>query len=148
MSKCERYDGFGTPVWSVNAPTALSGVMQRERPKPFFFGQTKNFLKMHYTEKKKQKKAEQAPKTVKKVIRKQIPELSVTLRAEEPHVRYLKIQPVHRQSLWTTRIVPELRISGCWFEKAGFNMASYASITVMNGLLIIRSIQNEPDEIA
>jgi len=103
---------------------------------------------MSSSESKKQKKAEQAPKTVKKVIRKQIPELSVTLRAEEPHVRYLKIQPVHRQSLWTTRIVPELRISGCWFEKAGFNMSSYASITVMNGLLIIRSIQNEPDEIA
>lgn len=96
---------------------------------------------MHSTEKKKQKKASSASKTVKKVIRKEtfLPEESVTLKAEEPQVRYLKVQPRHRHSMQHTSIVPELRLNGRWLEKAGFDMACYASITVMDGLLIIRS---------
>lgn len=96
---------------------------------------------MHSTE-KKQKKASSASKTVKKkVIRKEtlLPEESVTLKAEEPQVRYLKVQPRHRHSMQHTSIVPELRLNGRWLEKAGFDMACYASITVMDGLLIIRS---------
>lgn len=96
---------------------------------------------MTTAEKKKQKKASSATKTVKKVIRKEalVPEKFVTLKAEEPQVRYLKVQPRHRYSLRHASIVPELRLNGRWLEKAGFDMACYASITVMDGLLIIRS---------
>ena len=96
---------------------------------------------MHYTGKKTNKEADPAPKTVKKVIRKEsiIPEQSVTLRAEEPRVRYLKVQPVFRRLTQQVSFIPELRLKGRWLEEAGFCMASYASITVMDGLLIIRS---------
>lgn len=95
---------------------------------------------MHSTE-KKQKKAPSTSKTVKKIIRKEtiIPEESVTLKAEEHQVRYLKVQPRYRHSSQHISIVPELRLNGRWFEKVGFDMACHASITVMDGLLIIRS---------
>jgi hypothetical protein len=39
---CTTIRGFGTPVWCVNASTALEGVRRRERLKPFFiFSQLK-----------------------------------------------------------------------------------------------------------
>lgn len=96
---------------------------------------------MSNTQSKRQKNGQSAPKTVKKVIRREtfVPEQSIELRAEEPQVRYLKVQPVYRRLVDRVCIVPELRLNGRWLEQAGFGSASYASITVMEGLLIIRS---------
>ena len=93
---------------------------------------------------KKQSKEVPPTSTFKKVIRKQeIKEESVTLRAEEPKVRYLKLQPFYRQSRsrtnYGTKKVPELRLCGNWLEKAGFSPKDYVSVTVMDGLLVIRS---------
>ena len=97
---------------------------------------------MTYTE-KKQSKEVPPTSTFKKVIRKQeIKEESVTLRAEEPKVRYLKLQPFYRQPRIKSdrnKIVPELRLCGNWLEKAGFSPENYVSVTVMEGLLVIRS---------
>ena len=97
---------------------------------------------MTYTE-KKQSKEVKPTSTFKKVIRKQefIKEESVTLHAEEPTVRYLKLQPFYRQSQtnYGHKKVPELRLCGNWLEKAGFSPENYVSVTVMDGLLVIRS---------
>jgi len=101
---------------------------------------------MTSTEKKKQSKKVNPTLTFKKVIRKQefIEEKSVILCAEEPKVRYLKLLPFYRQSQTNCcykgyKKVPELRLCGNWLEKAGFLPENYVSVTVMNGLLIIRS---------
>ena len=97
---------------------------------------------MTNTEKKQSKKVKPTS-TFKKVIRKQeITEESVTLRAEEPRVRYLKLQPFYRQpriKSYRSKIVPELRLCGNWLENAGFSPKNYVSVTIMDGLLVIRS---------
>ena len=95
--------------------------------------------------KKRQSKEVKVISTIKKIIRKQeiIEEKSVTLRAEEPKVRYLKLRPFYRQSQKTNygyKTVPELRLSGNWLEQAGFSHENYVSVTVMDGLLVIRSL--------
>ena len=85
--------------------------------------------------------------TEEKIIRKQemIEEKSVILRIEEPTVRYLKLQPFYRQSQRSFRYktLPELRLCGNWLEKAGFSPEKYVSVTVMDGLLVIRSADTE-----
>ena len=95
---------------------------------------------MSYTE-KKQSKEVKPTSTFKKVTRKFTEEKSVTLFAEEPTVRYLKLQPFYRQSQtnYGHKKVPELRLCGNWLEKAGFSIENYVSVTVMDGLLVIRS---------
>ncbi|MDR1729100.1 MAG: type I toxin-antitoxin system SymE family toxin [Prevotellaceae bacterium] len=94
--------------------------------------------------KSKTKEAKPAS-TIKKVIQKQITEESVTLRAEEPKVRYLKLYPFHRQRKYSyNTIVPELRLCGNWLQAAGFLPENYVSVTVMNGLLVIRSAHEHP----
>jgi hypothetical protein len=102
------------------------------------------FSVMSYTE-KKQIKEVKSTSTIKKVIRRQkiIEEKSVILCAEKPTVRYLKLQPFYRQAQTNYghkyKKVPELRLCGNWLEQAGFLPENYVSVTVMNGLLVIRS---------
>jgi hypothetical protein len=90
--------------------------------------------------KTKNREAKTAP-TFKRVIQKQIEEESVILRAEEPKVRYLKLQPFYRESSTfcsPAKIVPELRLCGNWLQAAGFLPKEYVSVTVMEGKLVIR----------
>ena len=89
--------------------------------------------------------------TYKKVIRPQQDEISVLLKREEPRVRYLKLYPFSRESKSNhfnpkRKIVPELRLCGNWLENAGFSPTNYVSVTVMDKLLIIRSIEELEDE--
>jgi toxic protein SymE len=96
---------------------------------------------MSITEKNQPNEPNRFP-TFKRVIQKQIEEESVTLLAEEPKVRYLKLQPFYRESSTfcsPAKIVPELRLCGKWLEAAGFLPKEYVSVTVMDGLLVIRS---------
>jgi len=101
---------------------------------------------MHYTEKNLQ----ETP--FKKVIRPQQDEISILLKREEPRVRYLKLYPFYRESRSNLlfkpkgKIVPELRLCGNWLENAGFFPTNYVSVTVMDKLLIIRSIEELEDE--
>jgi len=94
---------------------------------------------------KKQSKEVKPTSTFKRVIRKRefIEEKSVTLTSEEPKVRYLKLQPFYRQSQvnYGHKKVPELRLCGNWLEKAGFSPENYVSVTVMDRLLVVRSIE-------
>ena len=84
------------------------------------------------TTEKKQSQKVKPTSTVKRVIRKQevIQEESVILRAEEPKVRYLKLQPFYRQSQanYGHKKVPELRLCGNWLERAGFTPENYVSV--------------------
>ena len=95
---------------------------------------------MTSTEKKNQKEVN-LPLTFKKVIRPRQDEISIKLKCEEPKVRYLKLQPFYRQSQANCgyKRVPELRLCGNWLEEAGFSPENYVSVTIMNGLLVIRS---------
>jgi len=93
---------------------------------------------------KEQFKEVKPTSTFKRVNRKRefIEEKFVTLCAEEPKVRYLKLQPFYRHSQTNDcghKKVPELRLCGNWLEKAGFLPENYVSVTVMDGLLVIRS---------
>ncbi len=92
----------------------------------------------------KTKKAKSA-RTVKKVITPKKDEVSIQLKAETPKVRYLKVKAFSRESQSTAlmkpraKIVPQLRLCGLWLQKAGFNPDEYVNVTVMDGLLLIRS---------
>jgi len=101
---------------------------------------------MSYTEKKLFKEVKPTS-TFKRIIRKRefIEEKTVILCAEEPKVRYLKLQPFYRQSQtdYGNKKVPELRLCGNWLEKAGFLPENYVSVTVMDRLLVIRSVDIE-----
>ena len=105
---------------------------------------------MTYTEKKKTNGVKPTP-TFKKVTRKQevIEEKSVSLKVEEPAVRYMKLYPLFRHSRSKCldkpepKVVPELRLCGNWLEEAGFSIADYVSVTVMDGLLLIRPAGQE-----
>ncbi|MDR1679023.1 MAG: type I toxin-antitoxin system SymE family toxin [Prevotellaceae bacterium] len=97
---------------------------------------------MHSTEKNQSKEKRTTPvPTFKRVVQKQKEE-SIHLRAETPTVRYLKLQPFYRRLSGlnsSLKIVPELRLCGNWLETAGFLPEEYVSVTVMEGLLVIRS---------
>lgn len=96
----------------------------------------------------KSKKAKPA-RTVKKVITPKQEETSIQLKAEAPKVRYLKLKAFHRESSSKflhkppPTVVPELRLCGNWLEKVGFFPNNYVSVTVMDGLLLIRSAQEQ-----
>lgn len=96
----------------------------------------------------KSKKAKPA-RTVKKVIIPLQKEVSIQLKAETPKVRYLKVKAFSRESQSTTlmkpraKIVPQLRLCGLWLQKAGFHPDEYVNVTVMDGLLLIRSAQEQ-----
>lgn len=93
---------------------------------------------MSITEKKNNKKGKQSC-GFKKVIRPQQDEVSIKFKYEQPAVRYLKLHPFYRQTgISANRIVPGLKLCGCWLRDAGFNPDEYVSVTIMNGLLIIK----------
>jgi hypothetical protein len=50
----------------------------------------------------------------------------------------IKLQPKYRQLAYSVKIVPELKISGIWLEKLGFEAGQTVSITTRNQELIIK----------
>ncbi|MDR2949934.1 MAG: type I toxin-antitoxin system SymE family toxin [Prevotella sp.] len=82
----------------------------------------------------------EAHATIKKVIHPASGEISLELKPEQPHVRYLKLQPLYRQLQYGETVVPELRLNGRWLERAGFDFKKYVSVTIMDGLLIIKPV--------
>jgi hypothetical protein len=101
---------------------------------------------MTYTEKNASKvTCERA--SIKKIISGRQEEVSIQLKQENPAVRYLKLQPFYREVRTSffnrppAKIVPELRLCGNWLEKAGFLPGEYVSVTVMDGLLVIRAAE-------
>jgi hypothetical protein len=98
---------------------------------------------MTYEETKTQKapiKKRIAPKEIQ--VHTVLEEQSVYLKPETPTARYLKVQPCYRQPKLASgppqRIMPELRLCGHWLAEAGFDAGRYVTVTVMDGLLVIR----------
>ena len=54
----------------------------------------------------------------------------------------VKLQPKHRQLAYSTKIVPELKISGVWLEEIGFKAGDTVNITVREELLIIQPFKD------
>lgn len=58
--------------------------------------------------------------------------------SRRPEVRSIKIQSCYRRNKYSETNVAEIRLSGNWLEKLGFNIDRRVTITTMNELLIIR----------
>jgi hypothetical protein len=55
----------------------------------------------------------------------------------------IKLQPKLRQLANSTKIVPELKISGVWLEKIGFKAGATVDITAREKQLIIEPGKSE-----
>ena len=72
---------------------------------------------------------------LRKVISPAVAEVAVEIRTEMPEVHYLKVQGLLEEG---RKEVPILRLKGKWMREAGIVEDSYVSVTVMEGLLLIR----------
>ena len=79
------------------------------------------------------------PITIKKIIHSKQDEAGIELKSEQIKVRYLKLHRLYRQLQYGESFVPELRLNGRWLEQAGFEVEKYVSVTIMEGLLIIKT---------
>lgn len=52
----------------------------------------------------------------------------------------VKLQGKHRQGVYGSKIIPELKLSGVWLEAVGFKAGSRVSITIEENQLIIKPV--------
>ena len=76
----------------------------------------------------------------RKVISPAVAEVAVEIRTEMPEVHYLKVQGLLEEG---RKEVPILRLKGKWMREAGIVEDSYVSVTVMEGLLLIRRVRSK-----
>ena len=77
---------------------------------------------------------------LRKVISPAVAEVAVEIRTEMPEVHYLKGQGLLEEG---RKEVPILRLKGKWMREAGIVEDSYVSVTVMEGLLLIRRVRSK-----
>lgn len=77
---------------------------------------------------------------LRKVISPAVAEVAVEIKTETPEVHYLKVQGLLEEG---RKEVPFLRLKGKWMREAGIVEDSYVSVTVMEGLLLIRRVRSE-----
>ena len=77
---------------------------------------------------------------LRKVISPAVAEVAVEIRTEMPEVHYLKVQGLLEEG---RKEVPILRLKGKWMREAGIVEDSYVSVTVMEGLLLIRRVRSK-----
>ena len=77
---------------------------------------------------------------LRKVISPAVAEVAVEIRTELPEVHYLKVQGLLEEG---RKEVPILRLKGKWMREAGIVEDSYVSVTVMEGLLLIRRVRSK-----
>ena len=77
---------------------------------------------------------------LRKVISPAVAEVAVEIRTEMPEVHYLKVQGLLEEG---RQEVPILRLKGKWMREAGIVEDSYVSVTVMEGLLLIRRVRSK-----
>lgn len=56
---------------------------------------------------------------------------------KRPNVRRLKIQPKIRFNKYSQKEVPEIKLTGNWLDKLGFEPNQQVNIATLPGLLII-----------
>lgn len=79
-------------------------------------------------------------KVLRKVVSPAKAEVAVEIRTETPEVHYLKVQSLIEEG---RNEVPSLRLKGKWMRKAGIVKDAYVSVTVMEGLLLMRRVRSE-----
>lgn len=79
-------------------------------------------------------------RVLRRVISPATAEVAVEIRTETPEVHYLKVQGLVEEG---RAEVPFLRLKGKWMREAGIVEDSYVSVTVMEGLLLIRRVRSE-----
>ena len=77
---------------------------------------------------------------LRKVISPAVAEVAVEIRTEMPEEHYLKEQGLLEEG---RKEVPILRLKGKWMREAGIVEDSYVSVTVMEGLLLIRRVRSK-----
>ncbi len=77
---------------------------------------------------------------LRKVISPAVAEVAVEIRTEMPEVHYLKVQGLLEEG---RKEVPILRLKGKWMREAGIVEDSYVSVTVMEGVLLIRRVRSK-----
>ena len=77
---------------------------------------------------------------LRKVISPAVAEVAAEIRTEMPEVHYLKVQGLLEEG---RKEVPILRLKGKWMREAGIVEDSYVSVTVMEGLLLIRRVRSK-----
>lgn len=77
---------------------------------------------------------------LRKVISPAVAEVAVEIRTEMPEVHYLKVQGLLEEG---RKEGPILRLKGKWMREAGIVEDSYVSVTVMEGLLLIRRVRSK-----
>lgn len=77
---------------------------------------------------------------LRKVINPTAAEVAVEIKTETPEVHYLKVQGLFEEG---RKEVPFLRLKGKWMREAGIVEDSYVSVTVMEGLLLIRRVRSK-----
>ena len=77
---------------------------------------------------------------LRKVISPAVAEVAVEIRTEMPEVHYRKVQGLLEEG---RKEVPILRVKGKWMREAGIVEDSYVSVTVMEGLLLIRRVRSK-----
>ena len=77
---------------------------------------------------------------LRKVISPAVAEVAVEIRTEMPEVHYLKVQGLLEEG---RKELPILRLKGKWMREAGIVEDSYVSVTVMEGLLLIRRVRSK-----
>ena len=77
---------------------------------------------------------------LRKVISPAVAEVAVEIRTEMPEVHYLKVQGLLEEG---RKEVPILRLKGKGMREAGIVEDSYVSVTVMEGLLLIRRVRSK-----
>ncbi|RYG41579.1 MAG: type I addiction module toxin, SymE family [Chitinophagaceae bacterium] len=55
-------------------------------------------------------------------------------------IKRLKIQPLIRCTRWESTTVPEIRLSGAWLEKLGFNCGERVEVRMSEGKLVITAV--------
>lgn len=77
---------------------------------------------------------------LRKVISPTVAEVAVEIKTETPEVHYLKVQGLFEEG---RKEGPFLRLKGKWMREAGIVEDSYVSVTVMEGLLLIRRVRSK-----
>ena len=77
---------------------------------------------------------------LRKVISPAVAEVAVEIRTEMPEVHYLKVQGLLEEG---RKEVPILQLKGKWMREAGIVEDSYVSVTVMEGVLLIRRVRSK-----
>ena len=60
-------------------------------------------------------------------------------KTKRPEVRSLKINKRFRATRYSSKQVPEIKLSGNWLEKNGFEKGKRVSVIIMDKVIIVKA---------